>query len=141
MLGKIKKIGLSRRAVSRDLYFGPYVDRRVAALHIKRKHRNLFLTLTDITGAVVRSISAKFFAANRKKRLAPQVVELITRRLITILKAYRVGYVRLFVRVSRPYLVKAVVRALKAGGIPITFVMDNIAIAHNGCRGKKRRRL
>lgn len=141
MLNEVKKFGVLRGALSRELYFGPFVDRRVAAFHISKKRRNLFLTITDITGAVVNSLSAKFFASNRKKRFAPHVVELIVRRLSIILRAYRINTVRLFTKIAKPYLVKATIRALKASGFHVSFAMDYVAVAHNGCRKKKRRRL
>lgn len=141
MLNETKKSRLSRRARFRELYFGPYADRRVAALHISKKHKNLFLTVTDITGAVVSSVSAKFFAPDRKKRFAPHIMELIVRQLAMVLKAYRVVSVRLFIKIVKPYLVKTVTRTLKACGVSITFAQDHIAVPHNGCRKKKRRRL
>lgn len=141
MLNEIKKIDSSYEATSRALYFGPYANRRVAAFHISKKRKNLFLTITDITGAVVSSVSAKFFAPDRKKRFAPHVVELVVRQLVLVLKAYRIVSVRLFVRITKSYLVKATTRTLKSCGIPITFAEDSLAIAHNGCRKKKRRRL
>lgn len=124
-----------------DLYFGPFADRRVAAFHIKKKRRNLFLTVTDITGAVVSSVSAKLFAVDRKKRFAPHIVELASRQLAMTLKAYRIYAVRLFIKVTRSYLVKSVVRTLKQNKIGVTFAMDLVSVAHNGCRKKKKRRL
>lgn len=141
MLSEIKKISLSCHADTRSLYFGPYVDKRVAAFHISKKRKNLFLTVTDITGSVVSTVSTKFFAPDRKKRFAPHIVELVVRQLVLVLKAYRIVSVRLFVRISKSYLVKATMRTLKACGIPISFAEDSLAVAHNGCRKKKRRRL
>lgn len=141
MLSVVKKNNLSRAGSSRDLYFGPFADRRVAAFHIKKKKRNLFVTVTDITGAVVSSVSAKFFAANRKKRFAPHVIDLIIRQLAMVLKAYRIVTLRLFIKFPKAYLVKAAVRTLKSCGVIVTVATDLVAVAHNGCRKKKRRRL
>lgn len=141
MILDVKKDNFSVDLSTNNLYFGPFADKRVAALHISKKRRNLFLTLTDITGSVVSSISAKFFALDRKKRFAPHIVELAIRQLVLVIRAYRIIAIRLFVKIAKPYLVKAAVRALKSAGINITFVFDLVAVAHNGCRKKKRRRL
>jgi len=133
------KISNSVRNV--DLYFGPFVDRRVAAFHVNRKRRNLFLTVTDLTGAVIGSSSAKLFASDRKKRFAPHIIELVVRQLVVILKAYRIASVRLFLKVSKSFIVRPTVRALKANGVIFTMIMDLLPKPHNGCRRRKRRRL
>lgn len=124
-----------------DLYFGPFADRRVAAFHINRKRRNLFLTVTDLTGAVIGSSSAKLFAADRKKRFAPHIIELVVRQLVTVLKVYRISAVRLFLKVSKSFIVRSAVRALKTNAVVVTMVMDLLPKPHNGCRRRKARRL
>lgn len=132
---------LTTRTSKRDLYFGPLSERRIAAFHIKKKRRNLFLTVTDLTGAVLRSVSAKLFAADRKKRQAPHIIELAARQLTLTLKAYRVSAVRLFTKVSRKYIGLSIARTLRLHNIYVTFAADLVAVAHNGCRKKKSRRL
>jgi len=110
----VEKLSSSKSA---SLYFGPFADRRVAAFHINRRRRNLFLTVTDLTGAVLGVSSAKLFAADRKKRFAPHIVELIVRQLVVVLKAYRISAVRLFLKISKSFLIKPAVRALKSNGV------------------------
>lgn len=128
-------------ATTYEFYFGPFADRRVAAFHINQKRRNLFFTVTDLTGSVIAAISAKPFAANRKKRTAPHIIELLVRRLTAVLKAYRVTSIRLFLKASHKRILKPVQYALRGSGLAIPFMMDLIPIAHNGCRAKKVRRL
>jgi len=123
------------------LYFGPFNDRRVAVFIISRKRRNLFLTITDLTGSVVASLSAKTFASDRKKRFAPHIIELAAKQLITTLKLYRIYAIRLFVKISKSYIAASVSRALKSSNIRFTMGFSMVPIAHNGCRAKKRRRL
>lgn len=124
-----------------ELYFGPFADRRVAAFHVNRRRRNLFLTITDLTGAVIGSSSAKLFASDRKKRFAPHVIELIVRQLTLILKAYRISAVRLFLKLSKSFILRSTARALKANSIVVTMAMDLVPKPHNGCRHRKKRRL
>lgn len=126
---------------SGELYFGPYVDRRVAVFHVNRKQRNLFLTVTDLTGAVVGAVSTKMFVKDRKKRTAPHIIELVVKRLVSLMKVYRISAVRLLFKISKSYINRAVVRALRAFDIRFTFCLSMVPVAHNGCRGKKRRRL
>lgn len=127
--------------VGGELYFGPYEDRRVAVFHVNRKHRNLFLTVTDLTGAVVGAVSTKMFMKDRKKRTAPHIIELVVKQLVLLLKAYRIYAIRLLFKISKSYINRAVVRALRAFDTRFTFCLTMVPVAHNGCRSRKRRRL
>lgn len=123
------------------LYFGPAAAKRVAAFHLARKRRNVFFTVTDLHGSVVGACSAKIFAQNRKKRHAPHIINLLTRRLILVLKAYRVDIVQIYVKTANWGIVNSAVRTLKAGGVGFNTIRDMVPIAHNGCRKKKIKRL
>jgi len=124
-----------------ELYFGPFSDKRVAVFHVNRKRRNLFFTITDLTGAVVGSISTKLFVKDRKKRTAPHIIELGVKQLVLLLKAYRIFAIRLFFKISKSFVNYAVIRALRALDVKLTFSLSMVPVAHNGCRKKKRRRL
>lgn len=126
---------------SRRFYFGPTANQRMAVLHIKKKQKNLYLTVTDLLGCVIRSISAKIVMQDRKKRFAPHVVELATRVLGVYLRTYRISSVRILSKFPRTYLLRSVGRALRGFGVTATLIMDLTPIPHNGCRKKKLRRL
>lgn len=132
---------LKRNRSITNFYFGPFVDRRVGALHINQKRRNLFFTATDLTGSVLGAVSAKPFSANRKKRTASHIIELLVRKLLNILKAYRVTAIRLFFKVAHKQVLKPVQFALRGSGLSIPNIVDLLPVAHNGCRAKKVRRL
>jgi small subunit ribosomal protein S11 len=134
-------VDIKKNSAPFEFYFGPFTDRRVAAFHINQKRRNLFFTVTDLTGSVIGSISAKPFAANRKKRTAPHIIELLIRRLSGMLKAYRVNAIRIFLKASQKRVLKPVQFALRGRGLSIVAMMDLVPVAHNGCRAKKARRL
>ena len=125
----------------KEFYFGPIADNRIAAFHVNRKRRNLFFTLTDLTGAVLSSSSAGTFMKKRKKRMSPQVVELITRKLSAVAKAYRIESVRMFFKIPTKFLALAALKTLRSYGIKVVFAVDLVPVAHNGCRKKKGRRL
>lgn len=125
---------------SNELYFGPTGKMRVAALHVRLKRRNVYITATDLTGAVLGSISTKTFVHHRKKRKAPHVLEIITQRLMLLFKVYRIDAIRFFVKVKKKYLVQAVAQAFKSSEIPVSFIMDLVPTPHNGSRGKRRKR-
>jgi small subunit ribosomal protein S11 len=118
-------------------YFGPLADNRVAAFHINGKRKNLFFTLTDLTGAVLGSSSAGTFVSSRRKRRSVQVVELIVRRLSAVAKVYRIENVRLFFKLPTRFFALTVVRTLKSYGIRVSLAVDLVPVAHNGCRKKK----
>jgi ribosomal protein S11 len=128
-------------ALTRGFYFGPFDERRVAAFHITVRRRNLFLTATDLTGAVLGAISAKTFAWDRKKRFAPHILELGAGKLVAILKVYRVTSIRLFLKISKKWVAGALARVFKSANIQLTLCMTSLPVPHNGCRRKKLRRL
>lgn len=97
--------------------------------------------MTDLTGAVIGSSSSKTFVADRKKRFAPHIIDLIVKRLSVVLKVYRIDAIRLFLKMSKYFFVNSAIRALRANGIRLVTIMDLVPIAHNGCRKKKARRL
>lgn len=134
-------VELKKTSTPFEFYFGPFAERRVAALHINQKRRNLFFTVTDLTGSVIGAVSAKPFAANRKKRTAPHIIDLLIRRLLNVLKAYRVGVIRLFLKVAHKRILKPMQFAFRGSGLSVPYTMDLLPIAHNGCRAKKVRRL
>lgn len=135
-----KSTNLGGRLVNR-FYFGPLMNHRVAAFHVNKKNRNLFFTLTDLTGSVLGSSSAGAFVTRRKKRMSVQVVEMIVKKLVAVVKAYRVESVRLFFKFHNRLFAVAVARTLRVYGVKVVFVADLIPLAHNGCRKKKKRRL
>lgn len=130
-----------KKKISFEFYFGPLAEKRIAAFHVSKKRRNLFLTITDLTGAVLNSISAKSLVADRKKRFADHILVMIVKKLAVTLKAYRVESVRLFLRISKTRFIRILTNALRLNGIKLTLVQDLVPVSHNGCRRKKVRRL
>lgn len=137
----VNKFDKKTSQTSYEFYFGPIPARRVAVLHLRWRKRNLFLTITDIQGSVIKSISAKAFALNRKKRKAPHITELMARKLTFVLKAYRIFSVRFLFNIAHRPMCLAAHRVLRANGIQVSLVMGVVRVAHNGCRLKKSRRL
>lgn len=124
-----------------SFYFGPLTDNRVAAFHVNSNRKNLFFTLTDLTGSVLISSSAGTFVSSRRKRRSEQVIELMVKRLSAVAKAYRIESVRLFFKIPTRFFALTIVRTLKSYGIRVAFAVDLVPVAHNGCRKKKARRL
>ncbi len=124
-----------------DIYYGPFPEMRLLALHLKSKKKNFFFTLTDMTGAVINSVSAASCVKRRAKRKSVQVFESMAKKLAPIIKSHRVERLTIFTRISKPFLVSAAVRTLKSSGIGVFFALTLIPIVHNGSRKKKQRRL
>lgn len=122
-------------------YFGPFSDRRVGVLLLRKNRRNVILTFTDLLGDVVRSLSSKFLVHDKKKRLAPNVTENLMSELCSTMKLYRVSHLRIVLRITKRFIIKAIERALRANDIGCTFAVDLTPIPHNGLRRKKSRRL
>lgn len=125
----------------KDFYYGPTPDMRLLALHLRRKRRNFFFTLTDMTGAVIASISAASCIKRRAKRKSVQVFELMAKKLLPYIKSHRVENLSLFIRLRKKFLVLAAVRMLKSAGVNVSFVITLVPRVHNGMRKKKTRRL
>lgn len=131
----------NRHELQGKLYFGPLAVYKVALLFIARRKRNMFFTLTDLTGGVVRTIPSSNFATSRKKRFQKQVLDLMFNKLTLLIRRFRINFIELISRVKTRFVVKACVRAVLSTRCKVTFVYFNMVRPFNGCRKKKPRRL
>lgn len=135
----IKKNKNYKRSV--NFYFGPLPNYRSSLLFINKKRKNLFFTLTDLNGSVLCSVTAGKFDIKRRKRMSPQTVELLTKRISTYAKMFRISLVDIILKVKARFMITTLVRTLKFYGFKLLVASEIIPIAHNGCRKKKKRRL
>lgn len=133
--------GSNRVRRSQRYYFGPVKKKRVGCLVINRKRRNLFLTLSDIKGRVIYAASSGYFGFKRRKRVSPLAAEVITKKLGVYARACHLRHIEVLSRIKSRVLIFSAVRALISRGFTISGVAIRIAVAHNGCRKKKARRL
>ena len=124
-----------------DIYYGPFPEMRLLALHFTKKRKNFFFTLTDMTGAVLNSVSAASCVKRRAKRKSVQVSEAMAKKLFPVLKAHRVERLTAFIYLRKKFLVMAAIRMLKSLGVSTFFGITLIPTAHNGSRKRKLRRL
>jgi len=113
-----------------------------AQLHINRKVNNLVFTLTMKNGLVLQAASSGLVKFTKAKRLSPQAAEAITRRLMEYAKILGVSFIEIVVHTKVNLFVFSAHRGVVASGIPFGFVLrSKILIPHNGCKGKKKRRV
>jgi ribosomal protein S11 len=129
------------RIVKPGFYFGPFSRMRLGSIYINRKRRNLVFTLTDLQGKVLASVSSGLFKIQRRKRVSPQATEVIVKKLADCAKFFRITRLSVVIRIRSKFLVSTVIRILKSYKLIIPLLYDRIAIAHNGCRRRKLRRL
>jgi len=109
-------------------------------VHIKCSLNNTIITLTDLLGnnkSWVSCGSVGFKGAKRSSRFAGQAaVELLG------LKAKNLGYKNIVLHLNGMGRSRnSSVTGLKKAGLGVYFIKDFTAIAHNGCRPSKLRRL
>lgn len=109
--------------------------------NITKKRKNIFFTVSDMSGRVLVSVSAGLFNIPKRKRLSPQALEPLFEKIINCFLLKRVYNVIIRVKVRARYLYNHVVRLFKDNNIVVRLIYDCIPVPHNGIRAKKQRRL
>jgi small subunit ribosomal protein S11 len=112
----------------------------VGIANIKTTFNNTIITICDILGNTVcwSSSGTSGFKGTRKN--TPFAAQTATRN--AALKALELGMEKVEVVINgRGNGRETSIRALKSAGLTILSIEDKTAVAHNGCRPPKRRRL
>lgn len=112
----------------------------IGIANIKTTFNNTIITICDILGNTVcwSSSGTSGFKGTRKN--TPFAAQTATRN--AALKALELGMEKVEVVINgRGNGRETSIRALKSAGLTILSIEDKTAVAHNGCRPPKRRRL
>ena len=106
---------------------------------IKATFNNTIVTITDMRGNKIASASAGELGYAGAKKSTPHVAQLIVDKAGTVAKEH--GLKTISIKVKGPGNGKeAAIKALERHFL-ITMIEDRTAVAHNGCRPPKRRRV
>ena len=108
---------------------------------ITRTRKNIYFSLTDITGKILLTISAGMFKIHRRKRMSPDALEPLFAKVLDSLRELKVSDLIFEIKYKARYMLVHASRFFKANNINLRLVYDRIRIPHNGCRLKKKRRL
>src|SRR5699024_4119687 len=103
---------------------------------LTRKRKNIYFSLTDITGKVVLTISAGMFKIHKRKRRSPDALEPLFYKVLECLHELNIKYLILEIRHKIKYMTMFIHRFFKSNKIHIKLAYDKIRIPHNGCRLK-----
>jgi ribosomal protein S11 len=122
-------------------YFGPLPTYRLALLFVIKRRRNIFLTLTDLTGAVLCSTASSFFEFSRKQRFSPKAFEFMLKEIEYNILKFHIYFVEMILRVKSKYFIKTIIHFLASKKINFSKAHIFLPRPFNGCRKKKIRRL
>ncbi|HEO65973.1 MAG TPA: 30S ribosomal protein S11 [Spirochaetes bacterium] len=109
-------------------------------VHIQATFNNTIVTITDVNGNTIASVSAGSLNFRGARKSTPYAAQ-ITSETCTK-KAMEHGLRTVEVQVKGPGVGReSAIRALQGAGLRITVIKDVTPIPHNGCRPPKRRRV
>ena len=108
--------------------------------HVQSTFNNTIITITDHQGGTVCWASAGTSGFKGARKGTPFAAQLAAKEVATKAKDYGVRYVD--VRITGPGSGReSSIRALQAAGLEIKSIKDVTPLPHNGCRGRRRRRV
>ena len=109
-------------------------------VHIQATFNNTIITITDKVGNVIAWSSAGIMGFSGSKKSTPFAAQIAASDAAKKAKEVGVEEVQIFVKGPGSGR-EAAARAFQASGLNVTFVKDVTPTPHNGCRGRKRRRV
>ena len=108
--------------------------------HVKSTFNNTIITITDDNGDVISWESAGSSGFKGSRKSTPFAAQLAASAAAK--KAQECGVKKINVMVKGPGPGReTAIRSLQAAGLEIGTVTDVTPVPHNGCRGRKRRRV
>lgn len=122
---------------------GKKAKRRIVTegrVYIQASFNNTIVTITDEKGDVLASSSCGANGFKGPKKATPYAAQVTSERAVEKAKVYGVERVHVYIKGAGNGREQAM-RGLQSGGLAIETITDQTAIAHNGCRPKKSRRV
>ncbi len=109
-------------------------------VHIQATFNNTIVTITDVNGNALSSVSAGSLNFRGAKKSTPFAAQVTSENCAK--KAMEHGLKSVEVQVKGPGVGReSAIRAIQAAGLKITVIKDVTPIPHNGCRPPKRRKI
>lgn len=117
---------------------------KAARVYLKRSHSNVFITITDLRGKVIKchsSGSAIQLCRSKRIKKSPQAIESIIRELVPTFNLYKIKLVHIYLRSRISVFFHYLIRELEYYGIKLDRIIVKRRYPHNGVRGRKKRRI
>lgn len=117
-------------------------DEIVAKLFLRKSFTNIFLTLTDLRERVIYTLSGGMCALknNKREKLAPFIVEVMTKKILEILNKFKIRNIEIIVRSFFRVHLRVLVYQLVRNNFIINVIKDRRIVPHNGVRGRALKR-
>lgn len=112
----------------------------LGVVHIKTTFNNTIVTFTDVQGNTISSASAGDSGFKGAKKATPYAAQVTVDKAAEEAKEHGLKTVSIKVKGAGAQRESAM-RAVFSQNFVVTTIMDVSAIAHNGCRAPKRRRV
>ncbi len=111
-----------------------------AIVHIRATFNNTLITVTDMDGDTIGSVSSGCVGFKGSRKSTPFAAQQAAMRCATV--AMRNGVREVEIRVKGPGPGReSAISAIQQAGLRITSIEDVTPLPHNGCRPRKRRRV
>mgnify|MGYP003326205447 CR=1 FL=1 len=113
-------------------------------LYVHFSKKNLFLTLTDVSGNCIVYLSSGAEGLKRREKQKPFATRLLTNKISKIAKLKNIDNISIIFNPNNRYQrwrIKPIMRTLETFGLTIKRVQRKVVQAHGGCRKKKSRRI
>ena len=112
----------------------------VGVVHIKATFNNTMVTITDLKGNTIAWSASGVHGFKGAKKATPHAAQIVTEAAVRMAKEHGVKTVS--VKAKGPGGGReSALRALATYGLLVASIKDVTAVAHNGCRPRKRRRV
>jgi len=115
-----------------------------AYLYANFSKKNLFFTLTDMSGNCIRSISSGAEGLKRREKQKPFATRILANKMAKTIISKDINNITIIFNPNNRYQrwrIKPIMRTLETAGISISRVQRKVVQQHGGCRKKKSRRI
>ena len=129
------------KKIKSKFYLGP-INKRIAYLHIRRSHSNVFMTLTDCRGRVIICKTAAAVlgkSERRRRRKAPQTIEYMIASFENYFTLYNIWGIKLVVRIRPGQFVANISQSLLARKIFLLNIFNRRKLPYSFTRGRRKK--
>ena len=117
-------------------------DPRTGFLVFRMVRTNVFLTLTDVFGKVIKTFSTGLYTKGRKsEKFSPQGFEKMLRALVPVMRERKLDRCSIVLRTFPRFFGHVFTKELALAGIQLRFVKDGVRVPHDGIRIRGPRRV
>jgi ribosomal protein S11 len=112
-------------------------------IYLNRSYTNIFITLTDLNDKVIicKTSGTSGLVGSKRRKNVPQAIENIMKNLFSYLRLYKISNIEIVLKIKINIFFHYLLKELTYYNINIIGYTVHRAIAFNGTKGRKLRRI